>query len=78
MNIAMDPKEPKEKKGFNEYEVKEALETLMRAKDIEANKALMAAVQKLANKKQGHIRSIQDIKDKSKQMSQPEEDTEEV
>ena len=63
---------PEKKKGFDEYEVKDALETLLKAKDIEANKPLMKAVHKLALKKEGHMRSIQDLKDKSKELAEEE------
>ena len=65
----------KEKKVHDEWEVKEALETLMKAKEIESKPSLMKEVHKLALKKEGAIRSIQDLKDRSKEME--EEDDEE-
>lgn len=69
------PAMPEKKKGHDEWEVKEALETLMRAKEIENNPSLMKEVHKLALKKEGAIRSIQDLKDRAEALD--EEDSEE-
>ena len=64
----------KDKKGHDEWEVKEALETLMRAKDIENNSSLMKEVHKLALKKKGQIRSIQDLRDKAEELDSKDEE----
>lgn len=72
----VNPKMPEKKNGFDDYEVKDALETLMRAKEIENNKPLMKEVHKLALKKEGAIRSIQDLKDRAEEMNEEDEDDE--
>lgn len=49
---------PKKLGKFDEYEVKNALETLTKAKEIEANTELMAEVRKLAAKQHAHLSSV--------------------
>jgi len=57
IEIGME-KEDKEKKGYDEYELKDACHTLMRAEEIKADKELMAAVKPMLSKKAQAIKKI--------------------
>lgn len=71
---AVSPAREMETEVPHEYEVKDAAECLMRAEEIKKNQKLMPHVHKHLGKKVKQIRSIQDIRDAAKEMSQREED----
>jgi predicted RNA binding protein with dsRBD fold (UPF0201 family) len=48
--------------AHDEYKVKDAFETLMKAEEIKADKALMKQVHKHGAKKKKHIASIADLR----------------
>ena len=56
---AMSPMDKKE----DSWEDKQMLDTLMEAESIKGDPAKMERVRKLAGRKMGHIKSIQDLKD---------------
>lgn len=59
-----------------DYEVECALDTLLRAKEVEADKELMKKVQKLAKEKSSKILSIADLKNKYKEVVAKENEDE--
>jgi hypothetical protein len=61
---------PKKKEGFEEYEIKGALDDLMRAEEHKANPKLMAAVHKHAHKKKKALSSISELRQKRQEMSE--------
>ena len=63
----------KEKGGFDEFEVKDALHTLMRAEKIQKDAKLMAAVQKYAKQEKAAISSIADLKAKASEVAAEED-----
>jgi hypothetical protein len=60
------------KKKYDDYEVKDAADTLMRAEEVKQNPHLMKHVHKHLGKKKKAIRSIQDLKDKAAELDQEE------
>ncbi len=54
---------PSPKSTGEDYEAKEALQTIMRAEEIKGNKELMKRVSKLAHKQKKAINSIADLKE---------------
>lgn len=57
MDQPVNAKAP-EKKGFDKYEIEDALRTLVKADEIRANKKLMAEVSKLASKQHKTLSGI--------------------
>ena len=70
----MEDSESKEKEGFDKFEVQQALDTLMKAEEIKADKALMAEVEKERSKKEQAIRSIKDLKAASSKVQNAKEE----
>lgn len=75
MVIEMEKNEKKDKKGFDEFEVKDALHTLIKAEKIKNDSKLMAEVQKLAKSEKKAISSIAELKSKASEVA-AEEDSE--
>ncbi len=71
---AVSPEREMEKECPHDYEIKDAAECLLRAEDIKKDKRMMPYVHKHLSKKEKQIRSIQDIRDAAKEMSEREED----
>ncbi len=64
--------EPKNK-GPDKWEIENAADCLLRAEEVKSNKKLFALAQEHLGKKAKQIRSIQDIRDAAKNMSEDEE-----
>ena len=71
--LSAHPAEPKE--GPDEYEVKDAADTLMKAEDIKNNKHLMKHVHKHLKKKQKQITSIAQLRALKNTPKEPGEGT---
>jgi hypothetical protein len=66
----LEPVKP-EKKDHEEWEIKDAFDTLLRAKEIEADPTKMERVHKLAGRKKKAITSIQDLRDRRDELFKP-------
>lgn len=67
-------KEPKKKNGFDKYEIESMTRTLIEAEEIKADPKKMAAVKGELDKKSKAISSIQDLRDKRRELSKELED----
>lgn len=73
-NNALAAKSMEKSAKPEDYEIKDAADTLMRAEEIKKDKRLMPHVHKHLHKKVKQIKSIQDIRDAAKEMSAKDED----
>lgn len=72
---AIDPDLAHEKNEKpQDYEIEDAANTLMRAEKIKKDKRIMPHVHKHLENKVKEIRSIQDIRDAAKEMSEKDEE----
>jgi hypothetical protein len=65
-------KQGKKKTTFEKYEVEDAVSTLLRAQEIQANKPLMAEVHKKLEGKRKAITSIQGLKERRTELEEEE------
>lgn len=62
---------------MKDYEIESALDTLIRAKEIQGNKELMKKVSELASKKKKVLTSLEDLKEaRLKALTEPDEEEE--
>lgn len=62
MSCGCSPVKPGEKKKIDQYEVEDAVRTLIRAEEVKGNAELMKLVGAEVNKKKKAINSIADLK----------------